>query len=99
MHARLVETGGRGIRIRRLGGTRAGEIRLTRFLRNAAVQPEAMVAQAASLTKPRCEGREVLVFQDTTVVRSQGGGGLYLHAAVAVDAESDAILGLTDGQS
>ena len=98
MHARLVETGGRGIRIRRLGGTRAGEIRLTRFLRNEAVQPEAMVAQAASLTKSRCEGREVLVFQDTTVVRSQGGGGLYLHAAVAVDAESDAILGLTDAQ-
>ena len=98
MHARLVESGGRGLRVRRLGGDRAGEIRLTRFLRNAAVLPEEMAAQAASLTAPRCEGRDVLVFQDTTVVRSEGGGGLYLHAAVAVDAESDAILGLTDAR-
>lgn len=90
--------GGRGIRVRRLGGTRAGEIRLTRFLRNEAVTPEAMVAEAALLTGSRCAGCHVLVFQDTTVVRSAGGGGLYLHAAVAVDAESDAILGLTDGR-
>jgi hypothetical protein len=82
--------------VRRLGGTRAGEIQLTRFLRNAAVTPEAMVAHAASQTTPRCECREVLVFQDTTVVRSEGGGGLYLHVGVAVDAESDAILGLVD---
>jgi hypothetical protein len=90
--------GGRGIRVRRLGGDRAGEIRLTRFLRNEAVSPEEMVAQAVMLTAPRCEVRDVLVFQDTTVVRSKGGGGLYLHAAVAVDAESDSILGLTDAR-
>jgi hypothetical protein len=36
----------------------------------------------------------VLSIQDTTVVRSEGGGGLYLHPALAVDAESGAILGL-----
>ena len=34
MHDRLVSAGGQGIRVRRLGGDRAGEIRLTRFLRN-----------------------------------------------------------------
>jgi len=95
LHARLVETGGRGLRVRRLGGSRAGEIRLTRFLRNGAVSPEAMVAEAARLTGPRCAGRHVLAIQDTTVVRSQGGGGLYLHPVLAVDAESGAILGLT----
>jgi hypothetical protein len=67
-------------------------------LRNAAVSPEEMARHAASLTAPRCAGRDVLVFQDTTVVRSAGGGGLYLHAAMAVDAESDAILGLTDAR-
>ena len=99
MYARLVESGGRQrVRVRALGGNRAGEIRLTRLLRNAAVTPEAMVAEAAARTAVRmkeCRGRHVLAIQDTTVVRSQGGGGLYLHVAVAVDAESGALLGLT----
>ena len=95
MHARLVEAGARGVRVRRLGGDRAGEIRLTRLLRNAAVTPEAMVAEAASRTAERCAGLHVLAIQDTTVVRSEGGGGLYLHPTLAVDADSGAILGLT----
>lgn len=94
MHARLVESGGRGVRVRRLGGTRAGEIRLTRLLRNEAVSCEAMVAEAAGRTAERCAGRRVLAIQDTTVVRSDGGGGLFLHPVVAVDEESGAILGL-----
>ena len=94
MHARLVESGGRGLRVRRLGGTRAGEIRLTRLLRNEAVSCEAMVAEAAGRTAERCAGRRVLAIQDTTVVRSQGGGGLFLHPVLAVDEESGAILGL-----
>lgn len=96
MHARLLATGGHGLRVRRLGGDRAGEIRLTRFLRNEAVTPEAMVAEAAARTGERCAGRHVLAIQDTTVVRSQGGGGLYLHPVLAVDAEDGAILGLAD---
>lgn len=83
------------MRIRRLGGDRAGEIRLTRLLRNRAVTPEAMVAEAASGTAERCAGLHVLVLQDTTVVRSEGGGGLYLHPGLAVDAASGSILGLT----
>lgn len=95
MHARLVEMGGGGVRVRRLGGNRAGEIRLTRFLRNEAVTCEAMVAEAADRTARRCAGRHVLAIQDTTVVRSAGGGGLYLHPVVAVDADDGAILGLT----
>lgn len=94
MHARLVETGGRSLRVRRLGGTRAGEIRLTRFLRNEAVTPEAMVVEASRATAERCAGRHVLAIQDTTVVRSQGGGGLYLHPTLAVDADEGVILGL-----
>ena len=83
--------------MRALGADRAGEIRLTRFLRHAAVTVEAMIVQAAAQTGPRCEGRHVLAIQDTTVVRSQGGGGLYLHPTLAVDAESGAILGLAHG--
>ena len=94
LHARLVETGGRGVRVRRLGASRAGEIRLTRFLRNPAVTVEEMAAEAAARTAGRCAGRAVLAIQDTTVVTSQGGGGLYLHAVLAVDEDDGAILGL-----
>jgi hypothetical protein len=93
-----VESGGRKLRIRRLGGDRAGEIRLTRFLRNAAVTCSEMLAEAAERTAERCVGRHVLAIQDTTVLRSQGGGGDYLHAVVALDAQDGAILGLIDGQ-
>lgn len=69
-------------------------MRLTRFLRNEAVTPEAMVAAAAERTGPRGAGLHVLALQDTTVVRSRGGGGLYLHTVLAVDAAGGAILGL-----
>jgi len=93
-----VETGGRKLRVRALGGDRAGEIRLTRFLRNAAVTEEAMIAEAALRTASRCAGLHVLAIQDTTVVRSPGGGGLYLHPTLAVDAASGAILGLTHAE-
>lgn len=90
--------GGRGIAVRRLGGDRAGEIRLTRFLRNPSVTVEEMVGAAAERLGGRCARRHVLAIQDTTVVRSEGGGGLYLHAMLAVDAEDNAILGLVDGR-
>jgi hypothetical protein len=81
-----------------LGGDRAGEMRVTRFLRNAAVTTREMAAQAGLRTSRRCQGRDVLVIQDTTVIRSEGGGGDYLHAVMALDAEDGAILGLVDGQ-
>jgi hypothetical protein len=86
------------VRVRRLGGDRAGEIRLTRFLRNEAVTAGEMAAEAGRLTSERCQGRDVLVIQDTTVTRSEGGGGEYLHAVIALDAGDGAILGLVDGQ-
>jgi hypothetical protein len=90
--------GGRGLRVRCLGGSRAGEVRLTRFLRNDAVGIEEMAHEAAQRTSLRCQGREVLAIQDTTVVRSAGGGGHYLHVTLAVDAQDGAILGLIDGR-
>jgi hypothetical protein len=96
--ARLVESGGRKLRVRRLGGNRSGEVRLTRFLRNEAVSCTEMLAQAAERTAERCVGRHVLAIQDTTVLRSEGGGGAYLHVVLAVDAQDGAILGLIDGQ-
>ena len=98
MHGRLVATGGRGVRVRRLGGDRAGEIRLTRLLRNDAVTVEAMSEEAGRRTAQRCAGRHVLAIQDTSVVRSEGGGGLYLHPVLVVDADEGAILGLAHAE-
>ena len=83
--------------MRRLGGSRAGEIRLTRLLRNEAFSCEEMLAEAAERTAERCMGRHVLAIQDTTVLRSEGGGGDYLHAVMALDAQDGAILGLIGG--
>jgi len=95
---RLVENGGHGLRVRRLGGDRAGEIRITRFLRNDAVTREEMIEEAQRRTGERCRDRDVLAIQDTTVTRSEGGGGDYLHAVVAVDEADGAILGLIGSQ-
>ncbi len=96
--SRLVAVGGRALRVRRLGGTRAGEIRLTRFLRNEAVTIEEMLMKAEQRTSLRSQGRHVLAIQDTTVLRSEGGGGDYLHAMIGLDAEDGTILGLIDAQ-
>jgi hypothetical protein len=57
-----------------------------------------MLDEAARRTGERCLGRHVLAIQDTTVVRSEGGGGDYLHAVLAADAGDGTILGLIDGQ-
>lgn len=94
---RLIASGGRKLRVRRLGGNRAGEMRLTRLLRNEAFSCGEMLAEAAGRTAERCIGRHVLAIQDTTVLRSEGGGGQYLHAVLALDAQDGAILGLIDG--
>ncbi len=96
--ARLVSHGARGVRVRRLGGTRAGEIRFTRFLRNPAVTVEAMISAAFKRTQAACLGKDVLAIQDTTVTRSSGGGGSFLHAMIAVDAGSGAVLGALDAR-
>jgi hypothetical protein len=86
------------MRVRRLGGGRAGEVRLTRFLRNPKVTPGQMVASAAGRLNERCDGRHVLAIQDTTVVKSSGGGGIYLHACIALDAQDGALLGLAGAE-
>ena len=52
-----------------------------------------MAAHAAERLRLRCADRHVLAIQNTTVVNSSGGGGLYLHVCAAVDAE-DGTLGL-----
>jgi hypothetical protein len=84
-----------GIRLRRLGGTRAGEVRLGRLLKNQQVTPAEMVATARADLLNRVAGRDVLVIQDTTSLRDDGRKcGLYLHPAIVADAADGALLGL-----
>jgi hypothetical protein len=87
-------------------------MQFTRFLRNEAVTPEEMAAHASEATAQRVAGRDVIVMQDTSELalggrraRANGYGpvgkggalrGLLLHAVVAVEAETGALLGLVD---
>ncbi len=99
LHARLVQSGGRGVRVRRLGKDRAGEIRITRFLRNPAVSIAEMVETAAARTCGRVAGRAVLAIQDTTTVRAAAEGRcVALHPVIAVDAVEGTLLGLVDAR-
>ena len=99
LHARLVRHGPRGISVRRLGGDRAGEVRIGRFLRNGKVTVEKIVEQAASGTASRVSGLDILAIQDTTSFRDDGqGNSLVGHATIAVEAEHGALLGLVDGR-
>jgi hypothetical protein len=100
--------------IRRLAGTRAREIRFSRFLRNAAVTSVEMASHAAEHTAGRAAGRDVVVIQDTSELALGGrrakargygpvgkGGalrGLLLHAVLAVDAATCGVLGLVDAK-
>ena len=100
--------------IRRLAGNRAQEVRFTRFLRNDRVSVAEMASHAASRTAARVAGREIIVVQDTSELilggrRAKANGygpvgkggatrGLLLHAALALDAGNDALLGLVDAQ-
>ena len=99
LYARLVAVGSRGVRVRRLGGNRAGEIRITRFLRNPAVSVEEMIETAAGRTGGRVAGRHVLAIQDTTTVRAEDKGRcIALHPVIAVDAVDGALVGLVDAR-
>ena len=100
--------------IRRLAGSRAREIQFTRFLRNERVSVAEMASHTAARTADRVAGREIIVVQDTSELFlggrrakangygpvGKGGGtrGLLLHAALAIDAGNDALLGLVDAQ-
>lgn len=89
-----MEVGPAGARVRPLGGDRAGEVRFARFLHNPHVTPEEMIATAAEHTASLVQGLHVLAIQDTTTLRDDGDqNSLNLHAMIAVDAGSGAMLG------
>ena len=87
------------MRVRALGGDRAGEMRITRFLRNGRMTLDEMAATAAAATASRVKGRHILAIQDTTSLRDDGAGSsLVLHPTIAVDALDGALLGLVGAQ-
>jgi len=99
VHRRLVESGGGGISVRGLGGCRAGEMRITRFLRNRAVSTQEIWATAAKRTASRVSGRHILAIQDTTSVRvADDGTGLAMHPTIAVDRDAGTLLGLVHAE-
>ena len=99
LHDRLVRQGPRGLSVRRLGGNRAGEVRIGRFLRHDKVTVEKIVDRAAAGTASRVAGLDVLAIQDTTSFHDDGlGNSLVGHATIAVEGEQGALLGLVDAR-
>ncbi len=103
---RMVATG--TVVLRKLGGTRAGEVAAQRWLSSPRITTEQILEASSIRTVSACTGRRVLAVQDTTSIsftRSAGRRGLgpgangktpgfFLHPVVAVDIEEGAVLGL-----
>jgi hypothetical protein len=97
--------------LRRLGETRAGEIAVGRFLSSPYVSVDRIVETLAARTARQCAGRRVLAVQDTSEInfsgrekKRRGFGpagdgktpGFFIHPVIAVDIETDAVIGLVD---
>lgn len=107
---RIVSTG--SLVLRTVGETRAGEVAAQRWLSSPRVSVEGILEAASVRTVRACEGRRVLVAQDTSEInfarwagrRGLGPGGngktpgFFVHPLVAVDVESEAVLGLVGAQ-
>jgi hypothetical protein len=99
--------------LRQVGETRAGEMAVHRFLSSPYVSVERIVETLAGRTAERCAGRRVLVVQDTTEINFSGRdkkrrgfgpagsgttSGFFIHPVIAVDVESEAVVGLVDAE-
>jgi hypothetical protein len=110
LHAALVAQPGSCVR--RLGGDRAGEMQFRRLLHNPSVTAAEMSQHAGNLTGQRVTGRHVVVVQDTSelilgnrrshrqygLVAKGNAAGLLLHPTLAVEAGTQALLGLVSMQ-
>src|SRR5260370_44264 len=107
---RIVATG--SLVLRTVGGNRAGEIAAHRFLDSPRVSAAEIIETLGRCTGERCRGRRIIAVQDTTEINFSGRDrarcglgpagdgktpGFFLHAAVAVDGEDEAVVGLLDG--
>jgi hypothetical protein len=95
--------------IRALSDSRAEKVGFTRFFHNPRVSVEDILATAGARTADAGAGRHVLLIEDTSEINYQskagrkrglgrvGNGtdvGLFVHPALAVDAEDGTVLGL-----
>lgn len=103
----IVETG--SLVLRKIGGDRAGEVAVGRFLDHDDVAVPTIMATAAERTLAAAKGRCVLAVHDTTEInfkdrsaRRKGLGpagdgispGFFCHPLLLVDIEHEAVLGL-----
>lgn len=99
--------------LRKLGETRAGEKAIHRFLSSHHVSVDRIVETLAARTATQCAGRRILAIQDTSEINFSGrdkkrrgfgpGGdgktpGFFIHPVVALDVESEAVVGLVDAE-
>jgi hypothetical protein len=99
--------------LRRVGETRAGEMAVHRFLSSRQVSTETIVTTVSARTAEQCRGRRILVIQDTSEINFSGRDrkrrglgpagdgkalGFFIHPAIAIDLESEAVIGLVDAQ-
>jgi hypothetical protein len=99
--------------LRKLGETRAGEKAVHRFLSSPYVSVDRIVETLAARTAAQCIGRRILAIQDTSEINFSGrdkkrrgfgpGGdgttpGFFIHPVVALDIESQAVVGLVDAE-
>lgn len=104
---RIVATG--SLVLRKLGVTRAGEVAVQRFLGSPFVSVGAVVETLAARTAEQCVGRRIVAIQDTSEINFKGrsarrrglgpGGngrdpGFFVHPVIAVDVDSEAVVGL-----
>jgi len=97
--------------LRRIGETRAGEMAAHGFLSSPYVSVDRIVETVAARTAKQCAGRRVLAVQDTTEINfagrekkrrgfgAAGDGktpGFFIHPVIAVDVETEAVVGLVD---
>ena len=97
--------------LRRVGETRAGERAVHRFLSSPHVSVERIVETLAARTAAQCADRRVLTIQDTSEINFAGRDrkrrdfgpagdgqtpGFFIHPVVAIDIETEAIIGLVD---
>jgi hypothetical protein len=99
--------------LRRLGSRGAGERGAGRFLANPKVQREEIVDTVSQRTAQQCARRRIVVAQDTTEINFAGrearrrglgpagdgkSAGFLIHAAVAIDIEDEAVVGVIDAE-
>jgi hypothetical protein len=99
--------------LRRVGGTRPGEMAVHRFLSSPYVSTENIVSTCAARTAAQCRGRRILAIQDTTEINFAGRDkkrrglgpagngktpGFFIHPVIAVDVEPEAVIGLVDAR-